>query len=488
MVNNKPFFLEFVHFVKPEYFEDETERLLHEIIVDHSTQFNAQANVQVLENQIYNRNGVGQDTIDEAREYIDDVIKLDHIPIQSTDWLSGVTEKWCQNRALDNAIFKAVHVVQGNDDSITRDALPDLMREALTITKTVELGHDYFGDQEGRWETIHRKTEKIPFDIEILNLATKGGAEKGTLNCVMAGTGVGKTIFLCHMAANAIRQGKNVVYFTCEMAEVKIGERIDANLLDIELNDLYKLEKDEFLSEWKKHAKLHNLQKKSYGQLIIKQYPTATAHVGHFRHFLEELKLRKLLDVDMIIVDYLNICCSSRIRMGSGVNTYSYIKAIAEELRGLAVEYDIPCWTATQVNRAGMDSSDFDMSDTSESVGLPHTLDFFLALIATEDFDKKKRIIAKQLKNRYNDLNYPCRRFLLGLDRSRMKFFHVDDYEYTGDIGKDKKEKKVITRKNQEKRDKEEKENTLFDISTGGAYMDAAALASNPNAFEGVTF
>lgn len=483
MINNQPFFSEFVHFVQPEYFSDATEQLIYELIVEHSEAYNSQPNIQVVSNLLHNRSGVDQSTIDEAHEYVDQILSQPHMPIQSAKWLMETTEDWCQNRALENAIYKSVHVFQGNDDSITREGIPDLIREALTVNKGTDLGHDYMRDQDERWEQLHKKSEKIPFDIEILNRITKGGLEKGTLNCIMAGTGVGKTIFLCHIAANAIRQGKNVVYISAEMGEEKIGERIDANLLDIDLNDLHGMAKDDFLNAWKKNVKLHDLQSKSYGRLLIKQYPTATAHVGHFRSYLDELKMRELFEADMIIVDYLNICVSARIKMGSGVGSYMYIKAIAEELRGLAVEQDVPIFTATQVNRSGMDASDISMGDTSESVGLPHTLDLFLALIAPEELEQVERVIFKQLKNRYNDMNFPARRFLVGLEKAKMRFYHVDDWERANSMsqGKDD-EKKKKTGKYKKKNDKLEEDIPLFDQSTNMAFVQDI----NPNAFAGV--
>lgn len=485
MVNNSPFFGEFIHFVQPDYFGEQAERMLFEFMVEHSGKYSTQPNTQVLMNMVHNASGVDQSTIDEAKEYITQVLEQPHIPIQSAKWLLDTSETWCRDKALENAIMQSVLVFQNEDTSITREEIPEVIRKALTVSKSTDIGHDYTNNIEERWDLLHKKTEKIPFDIEILNRITKGGLERGTLNCIMAGTGVGKTIFLCHIACNALKQGKNVVYISAEMGEEKIGERIDANLLDIDINELNEMKKSEFLDHWKKHNDMLKVEKQSHGRLLIKQYPTATAHVGHFRAYLEELKLKEGFVPDLILVDYLNICTSARIKVGGGIGTYAYIKSIAEELRGLAVEYDVPIFTATQVNRSGMDTSDISMGDTSESVGLPHTLDLFLALMAPEDLESIDRVIIKQLKNRYNDKNYPAKRFLVGLDKTKMRFYHVDDWavQDTASQKGDKKGKGNGKGKGQPTNDDvpgmPESYGTLFDASTNGSYSDV-------NQFSGV--
>ena len=318
-----------------------------------------------------------------------------------------------------NAIVQSIQIIDGKNDKLTSDAIPEILKDALAISFDNSVGHDYLEDSESRFDFYHRIEEKLPFDLEFFNKITKGGLSKKTLNVALAGTGVGKSLFMCHMAAGALSQGKNVLYITMEMAEEKIAERIDANLMNVTMDDLKNLPKQMF------DDRITRIQKKTEGKLIIKEYPTASAHAGHFRALLNELSLKKDIRPDIIFIDYLNICASSRFKMSGSVNSYIYIKGIAEELRGLAVEFNVPIMTATQTTRTGYSNSDVELTDTSESFGLPATADFMFALISTEDLEKLGQLLIKQLKNRYNDPSQH-KRFVIGVDRAKMKLFDLD--------------------------------------------------------------
>ena len=320
--------------------------------------------------------------------------------------------------------MESISIVDGNTDK-AEGAIPDILTKALSVTFDTNVGHDYFENVEERYDFYHLKEDKIPFNIELLNTITKGGVPRKSLNIILAGTGVGKSLAMCHFAADALAQGKNVLYITLEMAEEKIAERIDANLFDVDISTLTDLSKDAFIN------KAHIVNQKTHGKLIIKEYPTAVAHVGHFRSLLNELKMKKKFTPDVIYIDYLNICSSSRIKgLGGSINTYSMIKAIAEEIRGLAVEYNVPIWSATQVTRTGFGNSDVEITDTSESFGLPATADLMIALISTEQLEGMNQIMVKQLKNRYNDPT-ENKRFCVGIDRSKMRLYDVEDSAQT---------------------------------------------------------
>ena len=333
------------------------------------------------------------------------------------DWLLDTSEEWCKDRAIYNGVMDSIEIIR--DESRSKGDIPEILKDALSTSFDSNIGHDFLEDYESRYDFYHTEEEKIPFDLEMMNKITKGGLPNKSLNICMAGTGVGKSLFMCHMASSCLLQGKNVLYVTMEMAEEKIAERIDANLLDISLNDLQDLPKEMY------DRKIKRVRDKTKGKLIIKEYPTASAHVGHLRHLLQELNLKKDFIPDMVFIDYLNICASSRVRPGGQVNTYSYVKSIAEEMRGLAVEFDVPIMSATQTNRTGFVSTDIGLEDTSESFGLPATADFMFAVMSTEELQELDQIMIKQLKNRYNDPTYN-RRFVLGIDRAKMRLYDCE--------------------------------------------------------------
>jgi len=341
------------------------------------------------------------------------------------NWLLDTTEKWCQDRAIYNAIMESISIIDGKHEQLTKGALPDLLSKALGVGFDLKVGHDYTENVEERYDFYHTEEDRLPFDLEYFNTITKGGVPRKTLNIALAGTGVGKSLFMCHVAASSLVQGHNVLYITMEMAEERIAERIDANLLNVPIDQLDKLSKDMFTT------KVNDIARKTTGKLIIKEYPTGSAHSGHFRALLNELKLKRQFEPDLIFIDYLNICSSSRMKaMGGSINSYTYIKAIAEELRGLAVEFNVPVFSATQTTRSGFSNSDVGLEDTSESFGLPATADLMFALISTEELDKQGQFMVKQLKNRYNDPT-AHKRFVVGVDRSKMRLYDVEETEQT---------------------------------------------------------
>ncbi|MCA6383873.1 MAG: AAA family ATPase, partial [Cytophagales bacterium] len=358
-------------------------------------------------------------TEDQYKSLKDRIETIDVSKADNTEWLIQETEKYCQDRAIYNAIMDSIQILDNKKKDIGKGAIPDLLTKALSVSFDTNIGHDFLDNAEARYEFYHKQEVKVPFDIDLLNKITKGGLGKKTFNILMAATGVGKTAFMCHFAASNLTLGKNVLYISMEMSEERIAERIDANLLNMTIDDLQLLPKDSYIS------KLQKLQEKISGRLIIKEYPTSSAGSSHFRHLLNELKMKKNFIPDVIYIDYLNICSSSRIKMGGSVNSYGYVKAIAEELRALAVEFNVPIVSATQYNRDGYGNSDVDLTNTSESMGITHTADLILALISTEELEDLKQIMVKQLKNRYNDLSMH-RRFVVGIDRARMKILDVD--------------------------------------------------------------
>ena len=404
-------------FVKDEYFEG-LYRKLYTTFKNYVEEYNRSPTKEafILESNMTEQNfSVMQDAFDKL--YKEE--KVD------TEWLLDQTEKWCQGRALEIAIVESVNVIEGKHDTLTKGALPDLLQKALGVAFDVNVGHDYIDNVEERWDFYDKKEERLPFDLEMLNKITKGGVPNKTLNIALAGTGVGKSLFMCHVASSALTDGKNVLYITMEMAEERIAERIDANLLNVPIDQLEGMPKTLFTE------KVRALSSKTSGKLIIKEYPTGSAHAGHFRALLGELKLKRQFVPDIIFIDYLNICASSRMKgMGGAINSYTYIKAIAEELRGLAVEFDVPIFSATQTTRSGYSNSDVGLEDTSESFGLPATADLMFALISTEELNQRGQIMVKQLKNRYNDPTQN-KRFVVGVDRSKMRLFDVDPNEQT---------------------------------------------------------
>ena len=402
-------------FIKLEYFSDFLEKSLYSVISKYFTQYNALPTKEALEIE------VGQiDTIsDEQHHSILEMIRSIDDEKSDPDWIVDTTEKWCKERAIYLALMESIKIAEGNDKEKTPSAIPNILSDALAVSFDNNIGHDYLQDYEERYDFYHRTEEKIPFDLEFFNRITKGGLPNKTLNVALAGTGVGKSLFMCHVASSCLLQGKDVLYITLEMAEEKIAERIDSNLLNCDIQNLNQLPKMMF------DNKITSLSKKTEGKLIVKEYPTASAHSGHFRSLLNELALKKSFRPDIIFIDYLNICASSRYRAGTNVNSYSYIKAIAEELRGLAVEANLPIVTATQTTRSGFANSDVDLTDTSESFGLPATADLMFALISTEELEGLNQIMVKQLKNRYNDPTI-FKRFVVGIDRAKMRLYDCE--------------------------------------------------------------
>ena len=415
LIHNEDYSRKVIPFLEPTYFERRSEKIIFEEISSFIVKYGSAVTIEALNIEVENRNDV---TEDEVKEIVDINQNLNDSPVDQ-QWLFDVTEKWCRDRAIYLALMESIHIADGNDEKKNRDAIPSILSDALAVAFDNNVGHDYLQNYEERYDYYHKKEEKIEFDLEYFNKITKGGLPNKTLNIALAGTGVGKSLFMCHHASSVLLQGRNVLYITMEMAEEKIAERIDANLLDVSIQNLNDLPKNTF------EKKVINISKKTQGQLIIKEYPTASAHAGHFKTLLNELALKKSFKPDIIFIDYLNICASSRYRAGSNVNSYSYIKAIAEELRGLAVETNVPIVSATQTTRSGFASSDVDLTDTSESFGLPATADLMFALISTEELEGLNQLMVKQLKNRYNDPTI-FKRFVIGVDRAKMRLYDCE--------------------------------------------------------------
>ncbi len=407
-------------FIKPDYFQGVYKTLFKEA-GKYVAKYNKLPTSESLAIELQNTN-MSDDQYSMAMDVVPLLFTKEKIDNQ---WLLDNTEKWCQDRAIYNSIMESISIIDGKHESLTKNALPELLQKALGVAFDRNVGHDYIENVEERYEFYHKQEDRIPFDIDYFNKITKGGVPKKTLNIALAGTGVGKSLFMCHVGAAALVEGKNVLYITMEMAEEKIAERIDANLLNVPIDQLDKMSKDMFT------AKVNNLARKTTGRLIVKEYPTGSAHAGHFRALLNELKLKKEFEPDIIFVDYLNICASSRMKsMGGAINSYTYIKAIAEELRGLAVEFEVPIFSATQTTRSGFSNTDVGLEDTSESFGLPATADLMFALISTEELEKQGQMMVKQLKNRYNDPTL-YKRFVIGVDRSKMRLFDVEETQQT---------------------------------------------------------
>lgn len=432
LYNNDYYRKVFPH-LKEEYFQERTESLIFSSIKDYSNKYSVSPSVDTVSLLMNEKEGISEDEMSEINTYISELL-TESISSKKDDFIVDKTEEFCQERSVYNAIIDSMGIINGDDKDRTKNAIPDMMRDALKVSFDHSIGLDY-SDVDNRYDRLHELKDKIPFDIDALNYITKGGMESKTLNCVLASTGVGKTIFMCHQAAAAISQGKNVLYITMEMSEEKISERIDANLMDVDLDDFEDMDKNNFLSRFKMVADgrgflsrmlgIKNKKRDKLGKLFIKEFPTGTGNANHFRFLIDELALKKGFKPDLIVIDYINICGSTRLSLGNG--TYSYVKAIAEELRGLAVEYVVPILTGTQTNRSGYDNSDVDMTNTSESIGLPQTLDLYIALMTNDELEKAGRLAVKQLKNRYRDVN-KNRYFTMGLDKPKMRFFHVEDW------------------------------------------------------------
>jgi len=418
--------------MKADYFSDRTEKIVYQEIQKFVERYNALPTKETLEIEIDTRRDLNEDDVKRVLLVVKD---LDPDKDVNFEWLVETTEKFCKDKAVYNAIVEGISIIDGKDKDRSADAIPTILTDALAVGFDNRVGHDYLQDAEERFDYYHTIEEKIPFDLEFFNKITKGGLPPKTLNIALAGTGVGKSLFMCHVAANCMTQGKNVLYITLEMAEERIAERIDANLMNISMEDLHDLPKTMF------DSKIGRIMKNTTGQLIVKEYPTAAAHTNHFRGLLKELAVKKSFKPDIIFIDYLNICASSRLKGAANVNSYTYIKSIAEELRGLAVETNVPIMSATQTTRSGFSNSDVGLEDTSESFGLPATADLMFALISNEELDALNQIAVKQLKNRYNDPT-ANKRFVIGIDRAKMRLYDVKlteqegilDANLTGDV------------------------------------------------------
>ena len=408
-------------FIKPDYFQG-VYRILFKEAGKFVGKYNKLPSAETFKIELDQSDMIGGEQYSVAVDILPQLFSKEKI---DDTWLIDTTEKWCQDRAIYNAVMESISIIDGKHESLTKGALPDLLSKALGVAFDTNVGHDYIENADERFEFYHKEENRIPFDLEYFNKITKGGVPNKSLNICLAGTGVGKSLYMCHLASANLAAGSNVLYITMEMAEERIAERIDANLLNVPIDQLENLSKDMF------STKVADLQRKTNGKLIVKEYPTGSAHAGHFRGLLNELKLKKQFIPDIIYIDYLNICASSRMKaMGGSINSYTYIKAIAEELRGLAVEFNLPIFSATQTTRSGFSNSDVGLEDTSESFGLPATADLMFALISTEELEKLGQLMVKQLKNRYNDpTNH--KRFVVGVDRSKMRLYDVDESEQT---------------------------------------------------------
>lgn len=454
LVNSEEYCRKVVPFLKKEYFADTTEAVLAEELISFFNAYNKPPSLDILAIQL-GKKKLNKEEVKHLETKLNDLT----FATENQDWLLGETEAFCKQRAVTNAILDAFDIIEGRDKNRTEDAIPSMLSDALAVSFDTSVGHDYIEDFEQRYEFYNRVEEKLPFDLEMFNKITKGGLPRKSLNVILAGPAVGKSLFMCHVAANALMQSKNVLYISMEMSQERIAERIDANLLNMTMDELGSVSKDIF------ETRIGRLIKKTKGKLIVKEYPTSSAHAGHFKALLEELKTKRKFSPDIIIVDYLNICSSSRIKMGAGANSYTIVKSIAEELRGLAVEYNVPLVTATQVNRSGFDNTDVDMTNVSESFGVPATADLMFALISTEELENLNQIMVKQIKNRYNDPGF-YKRFVIGVDRSRMKLFDVEESA-----------QKNINESGQQQKD----DGPAFDKSSFGKRMRAAGEGFNFN-------
>jgi len=417
LLNDEDYARRTLPYLKSEYFSDRTERIVYEQLDEFINKFNALPSREALTIEIGNLNNINDKDYTQLNEYVSTLVKTGD---DDRQWLIDTTEKFCQEKALYNAIMESISIIDDKEGRKDKGAIPEILSDALSVSFDPNVGHDLIDNADQRYDFYHRVEERIPFDIAKLNDITKGGVPKKSLNIILAGTGVGKSLAMCHMATANVLDGKNVLYITMEMAEEKIAERIDANILNVSLDELKQLPRQSY------EKKMERIKGKTSGKLIIKEYPTAAASVGHFRHLLNELRLKKSFKPDIIYIDYLNICASSRMKMGASINSYTYIKAIAEELRGLAVEQNVPIWSATQTTRSGYGNSDVGLEDTSESFGLPATADFMMAIIASEELEQLNQVMVKQLKNRYGDPNHN-KRFVVGIDRAKMRLYDVEE-------------------------------------------------------------
>jgi replicative DNA helicase len=425
-------------FIKSDYFQDYSQKIVFEQISSFISEYNKLATQEVLAIELENRTDLNETTFKEISQVISN---LDDVYVEF-DWLINTTEKWCRDRAIYLALMESIHIADGNDENKSRDSIPSILQDALAVSFDSHIGHDYLSDYEERFEFYNRKDIKLPFGLEYMDKITNGGISPKTLSLVIAFSGVGKSAWKCHYAASLLTQGKNVLYITLEMAEEEIARRIDANLMDVNIKDIENLSKTTFIN------KVNSISSKTQGALVIKEYPTSSAHVGHFRALLNDLALKKSFVPDIIFIDYLNICASSRQKVNTSPNSYSYVKSIAEEVRGLAVEYNVPVFSGVQFNREGGYNTDPDLTNTSDSVGIVYTADFIFAMISTEELEAANQIIFKQLKNRYGDVN-KFRKFVVGIDRPKMRFYDVEQkaQEDLIDNKVDGQERKSLTSK-----------------------------------------
>jgi replicative DNA helicase len=430
LIHNETFARKVLPFLKGDYFSDRTDRIVFEEIQKFVEKYNALPNHTSIEVEMSSRKDLNEEDYKRVLSVLKSLKSDDDV---NFEWLVETTEQFCKDKAVYNAIVAGIKIIEGKDNERGVDSLPSILTDALAVGFDNRVGHDYLVDADSRFEFYHKVEEKIPFDLDFFNRITKGGLPTKTLNIALAGTGVGKSLFMCHMAANCLSQNRSVLYITLEMAEERIAERIDANLMNITIDDLHDLPKTMY------DTKMDKIIKNTKGNLVIKEYPTASAHSNHFRGLIKELAIKKSFKPDIIFIDYLNICASSRFKANGNVNSYMYIKAIAEELRGLAVETNVPIMSATQTTRSGFSNSDIGLEDTSESFGLPATADLMFALISNEELDAVNQIAVKQLKNRYNDPTIN-KRFVLGIDRAKMKLFDVSDAEQKGLADSNQKE------------------------------------------------
>jgi replicative DNA helicase len=444
LVYNEEYLRKVIPFLKSEYFTDSTENTIFNEIESFTTAYNSPPTIEALDLAIKERKNITVDEIQKCEDYLKEIVQNKETETK-IQWLTDKTEGFCQEKAIYNAVLGSIRILDGKDKTHDKGAIPQILSDALAISFDSSVGHDYLENSDDRYEFYHRVEERIPFDLEYLNKITKGGLKKKTLNVVLAGTGVGKSLFMCHVAAGCMTLGKNVLYITMEMAEEEIAARIDSNLLNIKTDDLMELSKDSY------DKRVNRIREKTTGKLIIKEYPTASASAVHFRTLLNELNLKKNFIPDIIFIDYLNICCSARIKAGASVNSYTYVKAIAEELRGLAVEFGVPVVSATQTTRSGFTSSDPGLEDTSESFGLPATADLMFALITSEELEQLNQLMVKQLKNRYSDPT-TYKRFVIGVDRSKMKLYDVEQAAQNDIVDAGKKDVPLNTFGNNEGR------------------------------------
>ena len=420
LVFNEDYARKVIPFLKAEYFQDSAAKEVYEVVDGFIKKYNTQPTKEAIKVELDAKTGLNENRYKEIFNVVEHLTPVN----ENLDWLVEKTETYCKDRAVINAIYQSIQIVDGKDSKFSKNAIPGILTDALAVSFDSSIGHNFLDDSESRYDFYHLKEKKISFDLEYFNKITRGGLSQKSLNIILAGTGVGKTMFMCHCAATNLMQGHNVLYITMEMAEERIAERIDANLLNVATEELAVLPKDVYLK------KVGRVKEKTTGKLIIKEYPTASAGSVHFRTLIEDLKIKKNFVPDIIFIDYLNICMSSRLKLGASVNSYTYIKAIAEELRGLAVEYKLPIVSATQTTRSGYSNADLGLEDTSESFGLPATADFMFALITTEELASLNQVMVKQLKNRYSDPNTD-KRFVIGVDRPKMKFYDTEQHSQT---------------------------------------------------------